>query len=452
VLSPEPALLLLVDERVPEAARHATELTQLIDRRLGFDAEQLRCSAPDELAAAVRRDPEPELLYVYAAANLDLEALVGALGDAVPLILLNLIGEPVPAPPPALVRGRKLVLSVQPSVQSAAARAGGAAFLGAFLGADAGKGHQRIAYDAFGPGVRLWSGCPGLQRRVSLMRGTLFRRQVIKLLLDRIAARREVSDEVASALAKGRACLALVAAGSASDHPELLPQQVWHHYQHVREAGDRDDIRRLELATGPIADAAELLPRFAQAIGRAADDWQDGLDRECDGLAPGDHLILSLEWRLSPDPGGQDPQELRRQWLAAWLDVGIHELSGYQRPGVLLVNWLIVETTDPGAAKQWTEDVQGLWRSRRQQAPETSGRFVHLRQKPLSTVPVEDVEDFLEHHYELAGQHPDLDPFQVAEWICDQTNGDFAATVDCIERLHHTGFQAARDALLGSAP
>lgn len=69
------------------------------------------------------------------------------------------------------------------------------------------------------------------------------------------------------------------------------------------------------------------------------------------------------------------------------------------------------------------------------------------RNKPLTMVPEEDVVDFLEHHYGFAQLHPTLDLDQVAEWICDQHGGAFAATVQLVERLHDTGFQDAYDAL-----
>lgn len=302
VLSPEPPLLLYVDERIPGAARHGNELTQLLERSHGFAADLLRCADLGQLATAARRTPEPEMLYAYARADLDLDVLAQALGQSVSLIVLNLIGEPVPAPPPALVRERKVVCSVHPSVESDHARAAGARWLQAFLGDTAGIGHQRIAVAAFGPRVRLWSGCAGLQMRISASHGRLFRRSLIKLLLDRIAARREASDEVAAALSQGRAALGLVAAGTVDDHPELLPRQVWHHYQHYRETGTRDAVRRLELGTGPIPDAEELLVRFAESIGCGSDDWEDGLDREAGELAPGEHLIFSLEWRLPSRP------------------------------------------------------------------------------------------------------------------------------------------------------
>lgn len=456
VLSAEPPLLLLVDERIPNgapgAAHHGTELTQLLERSHGFAVELLRCTDPAQLAAAVGRTPEPEILYAYARADLDLEALAGALGQSVPLIVLNLIGEPVPDPPLALVRDRKVVVCTHASSESDRARAAGTRWLQTFVTDSTGIGHQRIAVGAFGPGVRLWSGCAGLETRIAAAHGRLFRRPLIKLLLDRIAARREVSDEVAAALSQGRGVLGLVAAGTAADHPDLLPKQVWHHYQSYREAGSRDAIRRLELATGPIADAEELLVRFAQAIGRGSDDWEDGLDRAAGELAPGEHLIFSLEWRVAPCPKDQDPTRWRESWLVAWLDLGTRTLAAYARTGVLLVHSLIVETADPVAAEAWTEGAQALWRARRPGLSAIGRRFAHLRLKPLSMVPVEDVEYFLEHHYRLAEHHPDLDAFAVADWVCGQTGGVFAATVDLVERLHDTGFQAAYDAFRSPQP
>ncbi|WP_295429647.1 hypothetical protein [uncultured Thiodictyon sp.] len=52
----------------------------------------------------------------------------------------------------------------------------------------------------------------------------------------------------------------------------------------------------------------------------------------------------------------------------------------------------------------------------------------------------------------LTEQHPDLDPFTVADWVCGETGGVFADTVEALERLHDTGFQAAYDALRGPRP
>lgn len=222
-LSPEPPLLLLVDDGLPGAARHCTELTQLVDRHQGFGAEAIRLGDPGQLAAAVRRQPEPEILYVYARADLDLAVVAEALGDAVPLLVLNLIGEPVPTPPAALIRDRKVVCALHAAQESSAAQTAGAKWLQGFLGDTAGIGHQRIALRAFGTRLRLWSGCAGLEAPISGVHGRLFRRPLIKLLLDRIAARREVSDEVAAALAQGRGVLGLVAAGAGADHPRGPP-------------------------------------------------------------------------------------------------------------------------------------------------------------------------------------------------------------------------------------
>ncbi len=44
VLSPEPPLLLLIDERVPGALRHGTELTQLLERSQGCAADLYPCT------------------------------------------------------------------------------------------------------------------------------------------------------------------------------------------------------------------------------------------------------------------------------------------------------------------------------------------------------------------------------------------------------------------------
>jgi hypothetical protein len=441
VLSPEPPILLLIDAGVAGAARHGTELIQHLEHIQGFAADPIRCADLRQLATGIQRTPEPEILYAYARADLDLLALAEALGERVSLILLNLIGDAVPAPPSALVLNRKLVLCTHASSESDRARSAGTRWLQSFLTDNAGLGHQRVAIDAFGPRVRLWSGCAGLETRVSAARGRLFRRPLIKLLLDRVAARREVSDEVAAALSQGRGVLGLVAAGTGDDHPDLLPKQVWHHYQTYREAGSRDAIRRFTLDPGGIPDPEELLPRFAQSLGRGSDDWEDELDRKAGDLSPGDHLILSLEWRLGPCPADQDEAGWRADWLAAWLDLGIGHLASYQRTGVLLVHWLIVEATDPTAAETWTKDAQDLWRERRTGLSSVARRFVHLPLKPLSQVPVDDIEYFLEHHYRLPELYPELDLYAVAEWVCRETGGVFADAVALVETLHDTGFQ-----------
>jgi hypothetical protein len=441
VLSPEPPILLLADASAPGAARHGTELAQHLERIQGFAADPIRCADLGQLAALVQRTPEPEILYAYARTDLDLSALAAALGERVSLIVLNLIGDAVPAPPAALARGRKLLICTYASNKSDQARAAGTRWLQSFLTDTGGIGCQRIAIDAFGSPVRLWSGCAGLWTRISAARGRLFRRSLIKLLLDRISARREVSDEVAAALSQGRGVLGLVAVGTGEDHPDLLPKQVWHHYQSYREAGSRDAIRRFTLDPGGIADADELLPRFAQSLGRGSDDWEDGLDREAGDLGPGDHLILSLEWRLGTGPADQDEAPWRAQWLTAWFDLGTDLLASYQRTGVLLVQWLIVEAADPTAAETWARDAQALWRERRTGLSAVSRRFVHLPLKPLSQVPVEDIEYFLEQHYRLPELYPELDLYAVAEWVRSETDGVFAKAVELVETLHDTGFQ-----------
>ena len=438
LLSPEPSILLLIDPTVPGAARHGTELSQLLERIQGFGADPIRCTDLGQLAATVQRTPEPEILYAYARADLDMATLAEALDERVSLILLNLIGDRVPTPPPALVRDRKLVVCTHASTECNRARTGGTQWLQAFLTDTGGVGHQRHAIQAFGPRVRLWSGCAGLDSRVSAARGRLFRRSLIRLLLDRVTARREVSDEVAAALSQGRGVLGLVAAGTGDDHPDLLPKQVWHHYLSYREAGSRDAIRRFTLDVGGIPDADELLPRFAQTLGRGSDDWQDGVDREAADLSPGDHLILSLEWRLEPCPTDQGERD---KWLEAWLDLGTRHLANYQRTGVLLVQWLIVETADSSAAETWTKDAQSHWRERRGGLSAVGRRFVHLPLEPLSVVPVKDIENFLEQHYRLHEHDPEVDLYAVAEWVCNETGGIFAKAVDLVERLHDTGFQ-----------
>jgi hypothetical protein len=108
---------------------------------------------------------------------------------------------------------------------------------------------------------------------------------------------------------------------------------------------------------------------------------------------------------------------------------------------VVLVNWLIVEATDPTAAETWTKDAQGLWRERRAGLASVARGFVHLPLKPLSQVPVDDIEYFLEHHYRLPELYPELDLYAVAEWVCRETGGVFAKAVELVEMLHDTGFQ-----------
>jgi len=456
VLSAEPPLLFLFDERLEGAAGHAAQTVHLIDNLFGFGADCLHCRDHAQVRERVRRAPPPQILYCYGAADLDLAALAQALGEAVPLIVLNLIGEIPPVPPPALVAGRKLIVCVHAGHEADQARDAGTRWLQDFLGDPGGQGHQRLACAAFGPRVRLWSGCADLQAHMALPRGRFYRPQLIKLLLDRVGARRDVADRAAGALAEGRAVLGLVAAGTPADHPELLPEQVWQHYRQYREAESPQVIRRFPLDTGPLPEAAELLRRFASALPPGAvDDWAGWLDREAEGLVQGEHLILSLEWRLAPRPVGPDPdpdpqraaQCWRRDWLAAWLEFGTQHLTAHARPRVLLVHTLIVTAADAPAATQWTEEAQAAWRALRLRLAETPReRYLHVRLEPLSVVPAVDVEDFLENHYKLAQYHQRLDPDAVARWVCAQTGGVFSATVDLVERLHATAFQAAYDA------
>ena len=438
----EPPLLVLIDDALEGAAAHAAHTVQLLDRTFGYGAEVAHCGDLTALAARLARAPRPQILYAYAPTGLDLEALAAALGGQVPLLTLNLIGETPPLPPAALVDGRKVVIAAHAGQESHQARTAGLCWLRGLLADHQGLGQQRQAVLAFGPRVRLWSGCTGLS--LPAAPAGLFRRNLIKLLLDRVAARRAVADEAAAALNRARTVLALVAAGTAEDHPELLPEQVWQHYRDHREAGSRDDIRRFPLDPGPIPSVDDLLVRFGDVLDPPAPDWQTWLDRESERLVEGDHLILSLEWRLGPCPAGQPADDWRRAWLAAWLGLGL-QLARYQpreRSGVLLVNFLIVTAGDP-APKGWTQDAEHAWRQARRGLSENTGRFTYYHLEPLSEVPPKDIENFLEHEYRLAERHSSLDPYEVARWVHGETQGVFRATVDFVERLHDSDFVAA---------
>jgi hypothetical protein len=348
------------------------------------------------------------------------------------------------------VRDRKVVCAVHAPHEADQARGGAARWLQGTLTDSARHGHQRIAIDAFGERVRLWSGCAGLAPSVADTHGNPFRQTLVRLLLDRRTARAKVSEGAGEALRKGRGVLALLAAGTAEDHPGLLPAQVWHHYRHdYREADSRDAIRLYPLDAGPYPRADDLLLRFAECIGHDPERWQDWLDREADALEPGERLIVSLEWQLAPCPKGQDQAQWRRDWLDAWLECGTRALAAYRRTGVLLAHCLIVETADARTAAHWTREAQALWRERRPRLPAIDERFVYLPLEPLSRVPVDDVEYFLAYHYELGKRCPGLDAFAVAEWICRQTDdGVFKSAVALVEDLHESGFLAAYDALV----
>ncbi len=446
-LSPEPPLLLLFDHRADKAGRHAGQLNQSLEQSYAFAPNATVCGDIKDLEQRVKDVPEPEVLYVYAPTEIDLEHLTAVLGDAVPLVVLNLIGEVPPIPPAELVRNRKLILCVHAAIESDQARAAGHRWMRTFLG---GAGKTRVqgpAISAFESRVRLWSGCTGLETPIIHAKGALFRRPLIKLLLDRISARREVSDEVATALSLDRGVLGLIAAGTLDDHPGLLPRQVWHHYAYVREAASRDIIRRFEMEAGVLPRIDELLYRFADRLGSGTDDWHDALDREVGEIQPDERAILSLEWRIPNRPADTTAEDWRRDWLDAWFSIGTKTLTGYRKPGVLIVHCLLVEVQTSGEAGAWCRGARDLNRERRRGLTETERRFTHHYLAPLSEVPVDDIEHFLDVHYQLLDYHPTLDPFEVAQWVRDQTGGVFSKTVDLMERLHDTGFQEAEDAL-----
>jgi hypothetical protein len=470
-LLPQPPVLLLIDARADGADAHAAELQQQIDRDCGLGFPALHCDQLDRVRERVHATPAPEVLYVYARTSLDLAALAAALGDALPLILLNLIGEDLPAPPPELVRERKVILCGHAGIEAAQARGAGRRWLLALLTDYSRACPLRAAVDQLGPRVRLWSGCAGLTRDVSLLRGRRFDRSLIRLLLDRVSARREVSDEVAAALNKGKGVVALVAAGTASDHPELLPRQVWHHYIHYAGPGERDIPCRFPLATGALPDADELLLRFARALEIVRrDDWIDAVERRVGDLAGDEQYLLSLEWQVPARPlePGIDPADWRRQWLDAWLDFGLR-LTEYRRTGVLIVNMLIVAPDAPqpapaappaaeaaaqaaaeaaAEAAAWCRQARERWWARGPHgAAGARERFLLLELEPLSKVPEKDLRYFFDQHYDLAKHYPDLPVEWLAHWIAEQSQGDFKATAALVERLHDDNFKAARDAL-----
>jgi len=451
ILSPEPPLLLLFDEGADGAKRHAGHLNQYLDHAFGFSADVRTCGAIDQVADRVSRAPEPEILYAYGPTSLDLQGLARALGNAVPLVVLNLIGEKAPMPPAELVRNRKLILCVHGAVETDQARNAGHHWLQGFQQAAIQTPVQRTAIDAFGPRVCLWSGCAGLETPIAQAGKGLFRRPLIKLLLDRVTARREVSDEVATALGEDKGILGLVAAGTPDDHPGLLPRQVWHHYEHVREAASRDAIRRQELSAGPIPEADELLYRLAVQLGASVDDWEDALDRDLGETQPGERMILSLEWQLPKRPAEEDAAAWRSRWLEAWFRLGTETLSVYHKQGVLMAHFLLVEAVEAAEAEAWCREARDLYRQQRRALSPSGRRFVHHFLAPLSQVPVDDIERFLDVHYRLPEYHPELDPFAVAQWVHARTGGVFSRTVDEMEKLHDTGFREAYAALEAGA-
>jgi hypothetical protein len=452
-LSPEPPLLLLIDPRVPGAGRHADRLTAHLDRSWAYATDCRVCRGLEELAEHVAKQPRPEVLYAYAGTDLDLAGLARILRGTVPLAVLNLVGELPPTPPPALVRGRKLICAAHGAGESDTARDAGRVWLDRFLRQAGREPYQHSAIEAFGPRIRLWSGCAELQVGIPRLHGALFRRPLIKLLLDRVTAREKVGDAVAANLQQGRGVLALVAAGTRQDHPRLLPRQVWYHYERLRPGASRDSVDRLELPAGPLPDAGELLFILAEHLGTDTGAWEDAFDRRVGELEPGEHRVLSLEWRVPPRPGDQAPEAWREDWLRAWLDLGSRTLVNYRRQGVLIVHMLLPELDDPGQAELWCSRARELYRQERPRMGERKGRFYHHHLAPLSEVPVDDIEHFLDFHYQLGEQHPELDPYKVAEWIHQQHSGVFSKTVDLVEHLHDTGFREAYEALLpGNAP
>ncbi len=127
------------------AEQHAAELRHFIDRSLGFGADVLRCADMEAIRARMGQHPVPEVLYAYVRAGDDLDALADALGDAVPLVLLNLIGEQVPLPPDALVRRRKLICVNHAVGEADQARAAGFQWLKGVFDRDDAPASSRIS-------------------------------------------------------------------------------------------------------------------------------------------------------------------------------------------------------------------------------------------------------------------------------------------------------------------
>ncbi len=447
-LGSEPPLLFLIEDPLEGAAAHAVHTVQLIDGTFGYGAAVVHCRDLDQLRAQGANVPRPRILYAYATDRLDLEALAAALGDAVALVILNLIGATPPLPPGTLVAGRKVVIAVHADREANQARAAGIACLQRVLADPDGLGYQRHAALAFGTRVRLWSGCTGIS--LSARRSAGFRGQLIKLLLDRLHARQTASSAILRAIARGRSALGLVAVGTDGDHPGLLPEQVWQEYLLHREPESRDDIRRVPLSTGPLAGVDDLVPRLADGLECEPDDWLDWLARQAQAMNEGDRLILSLEWRLSVPPGTVDA-DARRAWLDAWLALGLRAPARPVRTGVLLVHWLIVTGADAQEAALWAEDAQERWREWSTHPDAAADQFTYHRLAPLSDVPVEDLEYFFQELYPLASRDPRLKPFPVARWVRKQTEGRFAETVRLVEELHETGFERVCTALFAGA-
>jgi hypothetical protein len=477
VLVLPPPVLLLCGRGLDGAAAHAVALQQQIDRELDYKLPTLNTDELDRVAGLVQQNPAPEVLYVHAGADeVDLGRLAETLGDALPLILLNLIGDQLPQVPPALVQHRKLILCGHPAKEAEQARRAGRRWLLGLFTAVGPACPLSAAVSSFGPRVRLWSGAT-LGRDIGALRGKGFDRNLVRLLLDRLHTRNAVASHVNGALGAGRGVLALVAAGTASNRPELLPNQIWYHYSKFGDPAGRRLPERfpLSLAANPGRDA--FLLRFTDALrqGGRRDHWMQAVDRHVGELAPEEQCILSLEWQVPARPldadahAGENPQEAlarwRSEWLEAWLDFGLH-LTDYRRLGVLIVNMLIVQVPDPEpappkaattglgdkAAKEaeaWCNEALERWYRRMPGLEaEQHDRFLLLGQTPLSTVPEADLQEFFTVHYPLAKHYRDLPVQWLAHWIVTQTDGgDFQKTVALVESLHDNTFAEARDAL-----
>ncbi len=443
-LGTEPPLLVLIDPGLEGAAAHADQTVQLVNHTFGFGAACFRCDHLEAVRTRLGQAPRPQVLYAYAGCALDRHALAATLGVEVPLVILNLIGETPPTPPAALVAGRKVVIAVHAGHEADRAREAGIALLQRVLDDREGHGHQHHAVQTLGARVRLWSGCTGLRLGRGVPAGQ-FRPNLIKLLLDRRTARAAVADEADAALNHGRTVLGLVAAGTAENQPELLPEQVWEHYRQRQQSGSPTSVRRFLLDPGVNATDSDLSVCLEGRLEPPAADWTHWLDREVDAMASDERLILSLEWLLGPCPIDQARDAWCAQWIEAWLKFGLR-LADYARPRVLLAHILIV-TAEDDAVKCWTDATRAAWRRVRRERPAALARFVHHDLSPLTLVPETDVVHFLDYHYNFAKRHPRLDPHEVAAWVCSQTEGVFRATVDLVERLHDSAFTAAYAAL-----
>ena len=279
-----------------------------------------------------------------------------------------------------------------------------------FLGEAVHRPYQQTALEAYGLRTRLWSGCSSLQTPLSRTQGTQFRRQLIKLLLDRVSARREISDEVATALNEDRGVLGLVVAGTPVDYPDLLPQQAWHHYVHVRKAASGDAVRRLQFTETVDPDADELLYQLATHLGSGTESWEDALDRFLGEVQSDERLILSLEWRVPECPKEREALPWREQCLDAWLRFATETLAGYHKQGLLIVNILLVEVVESSEAEAWCNEARALYRDRRRTLSETGRRTQHLSKNwshsSAAAAHPDGRHDLLERASRDAGQSP----------------------------------------------